>query len=702
MERFGEAFKGKLEYAYHRTYENNVPSIVRDGFIPGDGDMYGKGWYMCYDLESQLRSKMVSYGPAVIKTQIFDKGVLIFDYNISKEMFGAKYTLVDQMLRYGIFSKESDIPKHYKDMSAACEESFSNPKRSAEVAYQCFVQGRDPIAYFTGGRTQGYMWGEGNSCLNKKGVPKNNKITAIVFSGNNDGNVVVGYSPNTVLPVSYAIIGYDKCEEYANGNLKVEDIEFIKLKDYEMAEERARQARELYERLGVLRNSSIISLDLQYAKMTTAEFEKNFRWIAKDSKVTEAEVVIDKDGKFLFVGGSWDNGLWQGDVFGDPLVTYINQPVFKGGIFSKGLFLGDWEYGRFTGGTFKGRWRGKGAKNLGGIWSAPPECWDEHAVLVSGARFMYETKPGSGKYVESELTPPEFYKMLQGPEVQFSEDKKTLIKFDKKFTGSYIVPDGVENISSNAFTHSNISSITFPNSLKYIGIGAFSYCTNLSTIKFGNGLISIGEFAFESCSKLNSCTLPTGLQRIENSAFKGSGITRIEIPNSVKELGSEVFAYCPNLSSVKLSSSISSKEVPAYSFKGCPRLFNVEIPDNFTSIGECAFNECEKLRKIVLPSNLQVIQSYAFAGCDLNEISIPSKTSEIFKFAFASNFNVSKILLPTSLKLLDQAAFGYNRKITEIDYAGTSSQWSIVSKSPFWRIDTMIQTINCKDGPIPA
>ena len=689
MEKLGEAFKGRLEYAYHRTNENNIPSIVKDGFIPGYGDMYGKGWYMCYDLESQLRSTMCSYGNGVIKTQIFDKGVLIFDYNVSKEIYGSKYTLVDQLVSQGIFQKETLIPQFYKEMSKACEGSFSYPPRSADIAYNCFVQGRDPVQYLAGKNPKGYSWGDGNSCLNVKGVPRINKITAIIFSGNHDGNVIVGYSPNTVLPLAYAIIDSQVCYDFESGKIKSSDIEFTPLKDYEIAEERARQARELYERLGVLRNSSIISLNLEYNKMTTAEFEKNFRWIARDSKVTNAEITIDKDGKFIFENGSWDNGLWQGDIFGIPgLREFSSQPKFKGGIFTKGRFCGDWEFGRFTGGIFDGRWKGKGAKGLGGTWSAPPSCWSEDAILYNGAKIMYEIKPGSGKYVESDLTPPEFYKSLEGPEVEYSDDThKVLTKFDKNFSGTYEVPNGVEIIDYFAFKDCKLKGLILPNTVRYISDSAFINCQNLSKVQFGNGLISIGTAAFKNCKSLNNVVLPTGLQTIENSAFMYSGLNTISLPNSVKSMGVAVFCGCLNLSYAKLSSSMY--EIPTQTFTNCGRLFKIDIPDNYTRIGNSAFYGCQKLRMIKLPEQLTAIDINAFYNAGISEIELPSKVSNIGNLSFA--YSSIQTVKMSVIKSIDPNAF-YGTKLKTIIFNGTKADWDSMNFNIYG------VTVKAKDG----
>ena len=703
MQKFGEAFKGDLEFAYHRTRASAVPSIVKNGFRPGSGDMYGKGWYMCYDLESQLRSVMTGYGDAVIKCQIFDKGVLILDYNISKKMYGNKYTLVDQLLREGIFRTTTDIPQFYKDMSVACEGSLTKKEISAEVAYQCFVQGQDPKLYFAGRSPRSYRWGEGTSCLNANGVPKLKKITAIVFSGNHDGNVIVGYSPNTVQPLSYAIIDDSVCYDYASGKITKADVDamFVKLDDYEIAEQRSANARALYERLGAMRNSSIVSLSI-LCEMSEAEFDKKFRWIDRESKVTDAEVEVDKNGKFRFLGGSWDQGTWLGDEFGEEGLNSSVQPIFRSGVFAKGNFYGVWEYGRFTGGSFKGTWRGRGRGNLsGGIWAAPASCWDATKADVSpGATFTYEVRPG--KFVDSELTPDQFLTQNNkpnGPQYDVSPDGKTLFSLvDKKFAGACIIQPGIETVDAGAFAGSAIKSVQLPDSVKKIGASAFNGCSSLEKVVLPKQLQTIEADTFAFTGKLMGIVIPPNVKLIESSAFSNSGLLAVDIPDSVKVLGNSAFANS-NVGRIKFPKGLG--EVPENVAIGCERLFSLELPQNCYVIRETAFQSCKKLKKIILPKTLETIEKAAFYNSGLTELVIPEKVETISEEAFGFNGSLTKVTLPKSLKSVGAKAFKYCSSALEVIYNGTQQDWMHIDFNMI--ADDVFDAgvvVRCKDGDI--
>ena len=64
------------------------------------------------------------------------------------------------------------------------------------------------------------------------------------------------------------------------------------------------------------------------------------------------------------------------------------------------------------------------------------------------------------------------------------------------------------------------------------------------------------------------------------------------------------------IQSVDFGESVSSIE--NYSFKNCPHLTEVNIPNNIKSIGECAFSGCENLARVTLGTGLNEVGSDAF------------------------------------------------------------------------------------------
>lgn len=67
--------------------------------------------------------------------------------------------------------------------------------------------------------------------------------------------------------------------------------------------------------------------------------------------------------------------------------------------------------------------------------------------------------------------------------VEFSDDRKTLIRCPKDFNGEYIIPNSVTMIAEEAFQEcSSLSSIIISSSISIIEKRAFILCISLSYI----------------------------------------------------------------------------------------------------------------------------------------------------------------------------------------------------------------------------
>ena len=97
-----------------------------------------------------------------------------------------------------------------------------------------------------------------------------------------------------------------------------------------------------------------------------------------------------------------------------------------------------------------------------------------------------------------------------------------------------------------------------PNSLKSIGVYAFSCCTSLKAINIPDSVKRIEEKAFFRCEKIGEIKLPQALEFIGKDAFSYCyGLTELDIPSNVKQIDEYAFYNCTNLLTVNVDNSES-------------------------------------------------------------------------------------------------------------------------------------------------
>jgi len=197
------------------------------------------------------------------------------------------------------------------------------------------------------------------------------------------------------------------------------------------------------------------------------------------------------------------------------------------------------------------------------------------------------------------------------------------------------IPDTVTEIGGGAFQGCPLESVVIPGSVITIGDYAFYACLSLNKVELTSGLTYINTNAFAKCTAISSISIPNTVEFIGSGAFRETGITEVSLPDSVTELGSFAFAYCYELQSAVLSRNM--KTVPKCAFEQCDELANVTIPYGIETIQEFAFIYCRSLEKIELPDSVTHIYTAAFFECFPTSITLSNGLVYVAKY----NFNLS-------------------------------------------------------------
>ncbi len=221
------------------------------------------------------------------------------------------------------------------------------------------------------------------------------------------------------------------------------------------------------------------------------------------------------------------------------------------------------------------------------------------------------------------------------------------------------LPNTIETIGDAAFTNSGLVSFSFPSKLKLIGAHAFEDCNKLKNVSpIPEGVTVIPSFLFNRCKKLEDIKIPNTLTKIKekafaetkslkikfpfqdglihlgNGAFTGSAIEEAILPNSVKEIGDEVFSLCKNLKKTKFTTHSEVTAIPKKMYFKCP-LQNLDLKD---------YPNVEVIKMGALRLDYTNTSLFSDHTLDLRGTSI----KRIDSYAFY-NSKVKKLILPKSI-----------------------------------------------------
>lgn len=234
------------------------------------------------------------------------------------------------------------------------------------------------------------------------------------------------------------------------------------------------------------------------------------------------------------------------------------------------------------------------------------------------------------------------------------------------------IGDSVQRIPAYfAYGMKGLSTITIPNSVTSIGNYAFQGCTALTALNYN--AVSCTDFNSTTGKQpfyglnISSIRIGESVQKIPAYfAYGLTGLTSIEIPNSVVSIGNNSFSGCYSLSVINIPNSVIT--IGNSAFSGTSWFIN--RPDGLVYAGLVAYKYKGTMPQgtnISLRNGTKSITSYAFSYCDgLSSITIPSTVTSIGEYAFCECYGLTSFTIPSSVTSIGDGAFSYCDSMDEV------------------------------------
>lgn len=203
--------------------------------------------------------------------------------------------------------------------------------------------------------------------------------------------------------------------------------------------------------------------------------------------------------------------------------------------------------------------------------------------------------------------------------------------------------DTAETIGRYAFYKCKaLTSVTIPEGIKKVDTYAFQYCEGLTTLVVESEEATLASYSFQYTPKLVDVTIPRTVT-FENNIFSASGYADYfgssnnqvfwKIEDGVLRIYGEGSIGPKTTDEIKLTVTeiiIEEGITSAVSFEGFSGVTKVTIPETVKEIGSAAFRGCTGLKEINLPSGLEKIGYYAFQNTTgLESLTVPENVTEV-------------------------------------------------------------------------
>ena len=148
------------------------------------------------------------------------------------------------------------------------------------------------------------------------------------------------------------------------------------------------------------------------------------------------------------------------------------------------------------------------------------------------------------------------------------------------------------------------------------------------TVTLPADLTSVEDGAFFGDGSLETVILPESIRTIGSKAFAGSGVTTVNLPDSLEYIADD--AFDDTIEMIGTSCFTSNA------------FTTLTLPGNIKTLNQAAFASCDKLETLVLSEGTEELSFYAIYDCKkLKDVYLPASVTSIGYGTFYNSADVT-------------------------------------------------------------
>lgn len=242
-----------------------------------------------------------------------------------------------------------------------------------------------------------------------------------------------------------------------------------------------------------------------------------------------------------------------------------------------------------------------------------------------------------------------------------------------RLSGDIVLSGEIHAIAGGAFyRNETITSVTFPDTLHWIGPYAFCGCTSLTEIVLPSGITELPDGVFSCCTSLQTISSRTSagkITKVGNEAFLNcKSLEEFPWLEDCRFIGSRAFSGCSSMTArLNIASrNTMGEKYPAENAADSGGLY----------IGDLAFYQTPFLEQLKTGAysaaalkGAAVFCGVLVDGSDLSgEVCIPEGISSIADYAFSGNEKLTSLTFPETVKRIGDFAFSGCKNLASIRF----------------------------------